>query len=232
MAEVIVALDVHTASDAERILERLPEVRWVKVGSVLMTAEGGDLVRRLSARGLRVFLDLKWHDIPSTVAGAVRAARDMGVAMATVHALGGRSMLEAAASASGDHMRLVGVTVLTSHDAESYQAATGRERVTVADEVARLARLATESGLAGIVCSPLELVAVRPVLAQGAMIVVPGIRRAADAAGDQARTAAPAEAVRGGATHLVVGRPITAALDPAAAFRGVVAEAGQSHSLA
>ena len=232
MAEVIVALDVGSASDAERLLERLPDVRWVKVGSVLMTAEGGDLVRRYVARGLRVFLDLKWHDIPNTVAGSVRAAHDLGVAMATVHTLGGRRMMEAAVAAAGRDLALVGVTVLTSHDAASYAAATGRQPAPLEGEVQRLAESARDAGLAGIVCSPLELGTVRHALRPGAAIVVPGIRREADAGDDQVRTASPREAVAGGATHLVVGRPITAAPDPAAAFRGVVAEAGQSASLA
>jgi orotidine-5'-phosphate decarboxylase len=226
MAELIVALDVASASDAERLLERLPEVRWVKVGSVLMTAEGGELVRRFVTRGLRVFLDLKWHDIPNTVAGAVRAAHDLGVAMATVHTLGGRRMMEAAAQAAGTGMSIVGVTVLTSHDAASYASATGRHPSPLEGEVRRLAESAREAGLAGAVCSPLELGTVRQALGAGALIVVPGIRREADAGDDQVRTAAPRDAVAGGATHLVVGRPITAALDPAAAFRGVLAEAG------
>jgi len=226
MAEVIVALDAASASDAERLLERLPDVRWVKVGSVLMTREGSDLVRRFVARGLRVFLDLKWHDIPNTVAGAVRGARDLGVAMATVHTLGGRRMMEAAAEAAGNGIAMVGVTVLTSHDPASYASATGRHPAPLDGEVRRLAESARDAGLSGIVCSPLELGTVRQVLGGSALIVVPGIRRAADAGDDQVRTAAPRDAVAGGATHLVVGRPITAALDPAAAFRGVVEEAG------
>ncbi|HEU4829399.1 MAG TPA: orotidine 5'-phosphate decarboxylase / HUMPS family protein, partial [Gemmatimonadales bacterium] len=119
MAELIVALDVESSEAAERLLDALPDARWVKVGSVLMGREGPALLARLRARGLSIFLDLKWHDIPNTVAGAVAAARDAGVAMATVHALGGVRMMEAAAKAAGE-VALVGVTVLTSHDPEGY----------------------------------------------------------------------------------------------------------------
>ncbi|HEX6643853.1 MAG TPA: orotidine-5'-phosphate decarboxylase [Gemmatimonadales bacterium] len=218
MAEIIVALDVPTAADADRLLGRIPEAGWVKVGSILMTREGPAFVRRLVAAGLDVFLDLKWHDIPNTVAGAVAAARDIGVAMATVHALGGRAMMAAAAEAAGD-MTLVGVTVLTSHGAEGFARAVGRDGVTIEDEVARLAGEAFEAGLDGIVCSPQEIERVRSVAPRGAAIVVPGIRRREDAAGDQVRLADPGTARARGATHLVVGRPILSAADPAAVLR-------------
>lgn len=211
------ALDVEGAAAAERLLDALPEVRWVKVGSVLMGREGPPFLARLRARGVSVFLDLKWHDIPNTVAGAVAAARDAGVAMATVHTLGGARMMGAAAEAAGD-VAIVGVTVLTSHDAPGYDRAVGRRGTTLDDEVIRLAREAMTSGLSGIVCSPRELRVVRPVVGAGNRLVVPGIRGATDEAGDQVRTATPAEAVADGATHLVVGRPIIAAPDPRAAF--------------
>jgi orotidine-5'-phosphate decarboxylase len=230
MVETIVALDVRSAADAERLLDRLPEARWVKVGSILMTREGPGFVRRLTGRGLRVFLDLKWHDIPNTVAGAVLAARELGVAMATVHTMGGPAMLEAASRAGEGAVALVGVTVLTSHDAASYDRATGRQGTDLDAEVLRLAARATEAGLQGVVCSPREAGPVRRALGPGPLIVVPGVRRAADAAGDQVRIATPAEAVASGATHLVVGRPILDSDDPAAAFRGFVAEgAGGFH---
>ena len=164
MAEVILALDLPNGSEAMRLLDRLPEARWVKVGSILMTREGAPFVRALIGRGHRVFLDLKWHDIPNTVAGAVMAARELGVSMATVHALGGRTMMEAAAVAAGGDVALVGVTVLTSHDVASYGRATGRREVNLGDEAVRQAEEAASAGLAGVVCSSAEVVSVRRVL--------------------------------------------------------------------
>lgn len=225
MAELILALDVEHRVDALRLLDRLPRLRWVKVGSILFVREGPALVMELRARGLEVFLDLKWHDIPNTVAGAVSSARELGVAMATVHTLGGLEMMRAASAAAGGGLGLVGVTVLTSHDAVSFARTVGRGTVHLAAEVARLAAHANESGLRGVVCSPHEVAALRSQLGAEAWIVVPGIRRAADAPGDQRRTADPASAVRAGATHLVVGRPIVAAADPAATFAAFVEEA-------
>ena len=225
MAEVIIALDLP-ADDARRLLDRIPEARWVKVGSVLFTREGPGLVRELAARGLSVFLDLKWHDIPNTVAASVEAATGLGVAMATVHTLGGGEMLRAAVAAAGTGLGLVGVTVLTSHSMESYGAALGRQELVLLDEVGRLADSARAAGLRGVVCSPLEVGAVRERLPRDAWVVVPGIRRSADPAGDQVRTSSPAEAARAGATHLVVGRPILAATDPRAAYLEMADDAG------
>jgi len=225
MAEVILALDVPSADAGRRMLDRLPALGWVKVGSVLMTREGAPFLAELRARGLQVFLDLKWHDIPNTVAGAVEAASALGVAMATVHTLGGAAMLRAAQHAAGA-VGLVGVTVLTSHDAQGYATAAGRAAVRLEDEVTRLATVAAAAGLRGVVCSPAEVGVVRPLLGPGAWIVVPGIRRAADAAGDQVRVATPKEAAASGATHLVVGRPILGAADPAAVLAEFQAEAG------
>ena len=224
MAEVVLALDLPDATEALRLLDRLPEVSWVKVGSILMTREGAPFVRALVGRGLRVFLDLKWHDIPHTVAGAVTAARELGVSMATVHTLGGRNMMEAAAAAAGD-LALVGVTVLTSHDAATYGRATGRSEVRLADEAMRQAKEAAAAGLAGVVCSPLEVATVRSILPADGLVVVPGIRQAGDAAGDQVRVATAGEAARAGATHLVVGRPVLHAPDPASALRLLLEEA-------
>jgi orotidine-5'-phosphate decarboxylase len=215
MAEVILALDLPTADAGYRLLDRVPAARWVKIGSVLFTASGPALVEECRKRGLHVFLDLKWHDIPNTVAGAVRSARDLQVSMATVHTLGGAEMLAAAAEAAGGALLLVGVTILTSHSAESFARAVGRPVVALEPEVARLAGVARAAGLSGVVCSPHEVQTVAGVLAPGAAIVVPGIRRPGDPAGDQARSAGPAEAARAGATHLVVGRPILQAADPA-----------------
>jgi orotidine-5'-phosphate decarboxylase len=190
-----------------------------------MTREGPGLIRDLTGRGLRVFLDLKWHDIPNTVAGAVTAARELGVAMATVHTLGGRAMMSAAAAAAGGAVTLLGVTVLTSHDPASFQRVVGRPAPDLAAEAARLADEAAAAGLAGVVCSPHEVGSVRQRLGDGAVIVVPGIRRRSDPRGDQARVATAGDAVAAGATHLVVGRPVLEAPDPAGAFRDFVEEA-------
>ena len=225
MAEVILALDVDSADAGRRLLDRLPDLRWVKVGSVLLTREGAPFLLELRERGLELFLDLKWHDIPNTVAGAVSAAASLGVSMATVHTLGGAAMLAAAQAAAGG-IGLVGVTVLTSHDATGYASATGRTGVELRGEVTRLATVAALAGLRGVVCSPAEVAVVRPVLSDGSWIVVPGIRRAADAAGDQVRIATPRETAARGATHLVVGRPVLNAPNPAAVLAEFMAEAG------
>jgi len=225
MAEVIIALDLPAGSDAIRLLDRLPEARWVKVGSILMTREGPDLIRVLTDRGLRVFLDLKWYDIPHTVAEAVASARALGVSMATVHTLGGARMMEAAAVAADGQLGVVGVTVLTSHDQVSYARAVGRPDVDLAREVERQSLEAMRAGLAGVVCSPQEVALVRAVAGPEAWIVVPGIRGRTEARGDQVRVATAGEAVAAGATHLVVGRPILQAADPSAAFRGLLEEA-------
>ena len=225
MAEIVLALDLPSAPQTMRLLERVPATPWVKVGSILMTREGAPLVRALVARGHRVFLDLKWHDIPNTVAGAVRAARELGVSMATVHTLGGRAMMEAATEAAGGALALVGVTVLTSHDEATYGGAVGRDGVSLPEEVARLADEALAAGLGGVVCSPAEIEVVRRVLPDGAYVVVPGIRSGSDAAGDQVRIATAGAAAAAGATHLVIGRPILHAPDPAAALARLAAEA-------
>lgn len=219
MAEIIVALDLPTRDESLRWLDRASGLTWAKVGSVLFTREGPGFVRELVGRGLKVFLDLKWHDIPNTVAGAVEGGRAIGASMATVHTLGGGEMMRAAATAAGSELGIVGVTVLTSHTGASYGEATGRGQVDPVEEVRRQARNAVTAGLKGIVCSPHEIEAVRALLPTGAWVVVPGIRRAGDATGDQARVAGPAEAAKAGATHLVVGRPLLQAPDPAAAVR-------------
>jgi len=225
MAEIILALDLPSAAEALKLLDRLPEARWVKVGSILMTREGPPLVRSLVDRGLRVFLDLKWHDIPNTVADAVAAARDTGVSLATVHTLGGEAMMAAAAQAADGAVALVGVTVLTSHSTANYAEAVGRSSVDLRAEVTRLARSAAHAGLQGVVCSPHEVASVREVLPDGGLVVVPGIRRAGEATGDQVRVAGARDAALAGATHLVVGRPIRQAADPAAALRELQEEA-------
>lgn len=221
MAELVVAFDLPSGHDALALAARLPGLRWAKVGHVLYGREGPPLVREFVARGINVFLDLKWHDIPTTVAGAVAAARELGVALATVHCLGGSAMLAAAAQAAGD-LALVGVTVLTSHDAATFEQVVGRGVPDLGFEAERLARIALRAGLRGVVASGHELVLLREVLGPDPWIVVPGIRAAADAAGDQARTVDAAEAVRRGASHLVVGRPIIGAADPVAVYQRLV----------
>ena len=225
MSELILALDVPRAADALRLLDRLPDLRWVKIGPVLMTREGPEVVRTLVGRGLKVFLDLKWHDIPNTVAGAVTAARELSVSMATVHTLGGNAMLEAAVVAAAGEVALVGVTVLTSHEPSSYARATGRAEVDLPHEVERLGLIAAEAGLRGVVCSPQEVSLLRRRLGPEVYIVVPGIRRRTDAVADQVRVATAKDAVNNGATHLVVGRPVLQADDPALAFQEFLKEA-------
>jgi len=223
VAELILALDLPDRSSALRMLDRLPSLRWVKIGSILMTAEGPSLVQEITGRGLSVFLDLKWHDIPNTVRGAIAAARGLGVRMATVHLLGGPAMLKAAAEAAGDALAVVGVTVLTSHSEAEYAHTTGRPSVRLLDEAARLARMGMAAGLAGVVSSPLEVDRLRSGLGPEALIVVPGIRRPSDDADDQTRTATPAEAIRQGATHLVIRRPVLLASDPQSALEELLA---------
>jgi len=223
MAEVIVALDLDSADEVERLLDRLPPVRWAKVGATLFTRAGPDVVRRLQRRGVWVFLDLKWHDIPHQVAGAVRAAADLGVDLATVHALGGPDMLAEAQEAAGP-VRLVAVTVLTSHGAADLSKVLGRGGADPAAEGERLARMAIEAGLTGVVTSPLETARFRRALGPMPWLVVPGIRPGGSPADDQTRTASARDAVRAGATHLVVGRPITRAADPALVYQAICEE--------
>jgi orotidine-5'-phosphate decarboxylase len=215
MAEVIVGLDLASPAAALALVDRLGDaVHWYKVGPVLHVADGPAVVRTLQERGKHVFLDLKWHDIPNTVAGAVAAAAGAGVGLATVHLAGGAAMLEAAVAARREGLRLVGVGVLTSLDAAAYGAIVGRPVADLAEEQRRLVRLGAAAGLDGFVTAAAEARTVRAVAGPRAVLVVPGVRRAADAAGDQVRTATPAEATAAGADFLVVGRPITAAADP------------------
>ncbi|HEV8254160.1 MAG TPA: orotidine-5'-phosphate decarboxylase [Vicinamibacteria bacterium] len=214
---IIVALDVAHADAARQLVERLAgTVGMFKVGSQLFTAAGPELVREIVGRGEKVFLDLKFHDIPNTVAGAVSAACRLGVSLVTVHALGGRAQLEAAVGAlPAMGARLLAVTILTSHDRASLEelGLAGAP----ADHVRRLALLAREAGADGAVASPQEAALVREACGRDFVIVTPGVRPSGAAARDQARTATPAEAVAAGADYIVVGRPVTLAPDPAAA---------------
>ncbi|HET9709481.1 MAG TPA: orotidine-5'-phosphate decarboxylase [Gemmatimonadales bacterium] len=221
MAELIVAFDLGSGKEALTLADRLPALRWAKIGSALFVREGPALVREFMARQVRVFLDLKWHDIPSTVERAVGAARELGVGMATVHCLGGHEMLVAAVRAAGE-LPLVGVTVLTSHSSTDLEQIVGRGVPDMGLEGERLARIALEAGLRGVVIGGREIGIVRGTLGQEAWIVVPGVRLAAEPRDDQARTVTPPEAVRLGATHLVVGRPITRAADPAAVYQQIL----------
>ncbi len=220
---ILAALDFPDGASALRMADLLRgRAGGLKIGKQLFTAEGPALVRQLTSRGDRVFLDLKFHDIPNTVAGAVASAAALGVWMVNVHAAGGRAMMTAAREAAdkatpagGTRPLVIAVTVLTSLDAAALKE-TGVD-AEPADQVARLARLARESGLDGVVCSPQEIALVRRECGSDFLIVTPGIRGAADAKGDQARTATPKGAIEAGADYLVIGRPITAAADPAAA---------------
>lgn len=221
MAELIVAFDLGSGKEALALADRLPALRWAKLGSALFVREGPALVREFTARNVRVFLDLKWHDIPSTVERAVGAAHELGVAMATVHCLGGHAMLVAAVRAAGD-LPLVGVTVLTSHSSTDFEQIVGRGVPDMGLEGERLARIALDAGLRGVVAGGREIGIVRGALGREPWIVVPGVRLVGDSKDDQARTVTPPEAVRLGATHLVVGRPITRAADPAQVYQQIL----------
>lgn len=232
MNRILVALDVDRADRALALADTLRgTVGGYKIGKQLFTAEGPSIVRALADRGDRVFLDLKFHDIPNTVAGAVRAAVATGAWMVNVHCSGGRAMMRAAADAAADAAAttgrprplVIGVTVLTSLD-ETALADIGSSRGVMA-QVLHLAQLAREAGLDGVVASPRETTAIRQQAGPDFCIVTPGIRAAAQAgADDQARTMAAGDAVRAGATYLVVGRPITGAPDPRAAAEAIGAD--------
>jgi len=221
---LIVALDVPKAEAARALVDRLAgHVGMFKVGSQLFTAAGPDLVHEIVARGEKVFLDLKFHDIPNTVAGAVASATRLGVSLVDVHGLGGRAMMEAGVGAlPAMGTRLLAITILTSHDEESL----GEIGVngSMAESVRRLAQLAKEAGTDGVVASPHEVALVREACGTDFLIVTPGIRPAGAATGDQARAATPAAAIAAGADYVVVGRPITEAGDPAAAADAIVRE--------
>jgi len=221
---LIVALDVPQGDAARALLERLAgHVGLFKVGSQAFTAAGPELVREIVGRGEKVFLDLKFHDIPNTVAGAVASASRLGVSLVDVHGLGGRAMMEAAVGAlPAMGTRLLAITILTSHDEETL----GEIGVngSMAESVRRLAQLARDAGADGVVASPHEVALVREACGSDFLIVTPGIRPAGVALGDQARAATPAAALAAGADYLVVGRPITGAADPAAAADAIVRE--------
>ena len=223
---VIVALDFPAAAPALALLEQLDPARCrVKVGKELFTRGGPQLVERAVAAGFDVFLDLKFHDIPNTVAGACAAAADLGVWMVNVHASGGPAMLRAARErldGLSSPPLLIAVTVLTSLDASDL-AAVGCPGEP-AERVLQLARLSQQAGLDGVVCSPLEAAAVRAELGPDFRLVTPGVRPVFAASGDQKRVMTPAQALAVGADYLVIGRPITAAAEPMAALAAIEAE--------
>lgn len=223
---IIVAMDYAEASPALALAERLdPAHCRLKVGKQLFTREGPEIVRRLQGLGFDVFLDLKFHDIPNTVAGACRAAAELGVWMVNVHASGGRAMMEAAREAVDGVATpplLIAVTVLTSLGAADLsETGVGGQP---AEQVGRLAVLAYGCGLDGVVCSPTDLTTLAGAVPDTFLRVTPGVRPAGDVGGDQKRVATPARAIAGGAHYLVIGRPITQAPDPAAALAGIAGE--------
>lgn len=230
MDRLLVALDLPDAKEALALAQTLRgAVGGFKIGSRLFTAAGPEIVRALVGQGDRIFLDLKFHDIPNTVAGAVEAAVELGVWMVNVHASGGGPMLEAARAGAdkapaGRRPLVIAVTVLTSLDAGVLGSVGVRDAPF--DQALRLARLAQAAGLDGVVASARETAAIRDACGPGFVIVTPGIRggSAASGADDQRRTETPAGAIRAGASYLVVGRPITAAADPRAAARDIVRE--------
>lgn len=226
---IIVAIDCDRARALELADALVGHARWLKVGMTLFYAEGPAIVQAFAERGFKVFLDLKFHDIPHQVRGAARSAALAGADLLSVHGSGASSMLaacregaDAAAEVRGCRSRLVAITVLTSMDQDAL-AEIGVE-APVAEQAARLARLAQASGIDGVVCSPREAAAMRALLGADALIVTPGVRPAGAALGDQSRVATPAQAIEAGASHIVIGRPVTGADDPVAAFEAVVEE--------
>jgi orotidine-5'-phosphate decarboxylase len=223
---LIVALDVSTAAAARKIVAAVGDsASTYKVGMQLYTAEGPKIVRELVSSGLKVFLDLKYHDIPNTVGAAVSEAAKLGVSMLTVHAGGGGKMLRAglaAAQAANPDLLVLAVTVLTSLD-DADMGTLGLRSSTL-DHVLRLAALARSNGCKGLVASARECAALRAEFGQEFTIVTPGVRPAGSGADDQARVVTPAEAIAAGATHIVVGRPITEAVDPAAEARAILGQ--------
>jgi len=221
---IILPLDVASLREAQEVIGSLhEEVGIFKVGLELFTAAGPKAVRAVHDAGCRCFLDLKLHDIPTTVCRAIAAAMELGVAFLTVHAVvGPRCLREAAHAAIGGPTRLLAVTLLTSLDEEEAHAI-GLSGSTTAT-VLRLGRVATEAGITGLVCSPAECAPLRVELGRSPLLVVPGVRPAGSRTDDQVRVASPAEAVAAGADLLVIGRPIRTAADPSAAARAIAAE--------
>ena len=225
MAQVIIALDVPTLDEALGLVDSLGDgADFYKVGLELFTLEGPSVVRTLKRRHKHVFLDLKLHDIPNTVARAVGRARELDVDLLTLHTTGGRSMMEAAAKAASDRLTLLGVTVLTSMTHSDVENSWGRGIDSIEEEVVRLAQLAQKSGLGGVVASVSEAACIKEAVGSALVVVTPGIRLTGDDPHDQARVSTPAEAVAAGADYLVIGRSVTQASDPADALRRIFEE--------
>ena len=224
--KLILALDVDGAAEALALVRQLKtHLSLFKVGSQLFTREGPAFIRALRAEGVDIFLDLKWHDIPQTVAHAVKAAVALEVRYVTIHASGGLEMMQAAqAAVKGSRTEILAVTVLTSlDDASLREIGFG---CSAAEQVVWLARLAVLAGVRGLVCSPHEIALIREQIQERITLVTPGVRSAKDGLQDQKRTLSAAEALKLGADHLVIGRPITKAADPVAATRESMAECG------
>jgi orotidine-5'-phosphate decarboxylase len=224
----IVALDVESAGVAVRLVEELGDLcRFYKIGSELYTAEGPAVVRQVQERGASVFLDLKFHDIPNTVRGAVRSAAHLGVQLLSIHATGGRPMLEAAVEGvreAAANCEIFGVSVLTSMDSRALSVAWGRPVSSIPDEVLRLGQLAIDAGIHGIVCSGEEAAAVRAKFGNSLATLVPGVRLAGGDRQDQRRVVTPRQAAAAGASYIVIGRPVTTAKSPPDAMREVLAD--------
>ena len=221
--KVIVALDVPTKAEAHDLVKRLtPEISFFKIGLQLYIAEGPDVVRELRDKGAKIFLDLKLHDIPNTVARAVESAASLGVQMLTVHLSGGEAMLRAAANARMLGMSILGVTVLTSLNEETLHQVGVSERIN--DHVLRLARLGQKAGIDGLVSSPFETGTLRAEFGDNIKLVTPGVRPSWSQAGDQKRVMTPRQAIDAGADYLVIGRPITAHPNPREAAAKILDE--------
>ena len=222
---IIVALDVAQEDEALRLVERLASrISRFKVGLQLYTAAGPEVVRKIIATGAKVFLDLKLHDIPNTVEGAVESARTLGVEMMTIHLGGGEPMIRAALEAAEDRLIIVGVTVLTSQNDETLGAVGCSEGV--ANQVMRLAKLGVGCGIRALVASPQEAPALRTEFGEQVKIITPGIRPAGAVSGDQKRVTTPSEAIEAGADFLVIGRPIVDDPHPVSAVDRILAEIG------
>jgi orotidine-5'-phosphate decarboxylase len=223
--KLILALDMDRGEDALELVRLLrPHLSLFKVGNQLFSREGPDIVNALRREGVDVFLDQKWHDIPQTVAHAVHAAVALDVRYVTVHASGGLEMLQAAQAAAGPRTKILAVTVLTSLDDGALRQI-GFDRTTE-EQVVRLARLAVLAGVHGLVCSPHEISLIRAQVQERVTLVTPGVRSGSEGVHDQKRTLSAAEALRRGADHLVIGRPITKAADPVMAARMIMGECG------
>jgi orotidine-5'-phosphate decarboxylase len=229
-SRVIVALDFDNATQAKRLVAQLgTSAEFYKIGLQLLTAEGPSLVGQLVAAGKQVFLDLKLFEIPNSIAGAVASAGRLGVSMVTVHASGGSAVLRAAVEAARPfpNLKVLALTVITSMRDQDLQEV--GVKATIEEQVVRLARLAVEAGCHGVVASPQEAEILRGVLPKSALIVTPGTQLAGDSKNDHARTGTPFEAVRAGATQLVVGRAISGAESPAAAFEAICLQVAEAH---